>query len=248
VILAAEHVETGMTTQATGTVVVVFAGVSAGIMLWQLYWARQEAETVKQKHQRQLARRRKKDEYYAAAKANACHALPIGLSPPLEWYVVTDTCMGGISTATLEADHEGSLLFSGITRLAGGGFASIRSTVAAPFGCSVTDSAVVVSVTGDGQTYTLMLRDDDTPDCGTNIHWQSQFPTTAGQRATHVLPLALFEGSSGGKRINGPKPDWSTVSGAGITVSVIRNRFGNTEGPFSLRIHAIAFTQTAVAN
>ena len=117
---------------------------------------------------RKRRRRQEKDSYYAAARAGSCKALTIrcrgdaatatgssgasGASDLLEWYVVTDVCMGGQSSAELELEptvnvavtgHEerckgrsagaratAGLRFSGhCTRDGGGGFASIRSVI-----------------------------------------------------------------------------------------------------------------------
>lgn len=102
------------------------------------------------------------------------------------WQPITDTVMGGHSTAEVMQIHEGVLCFRGQLHCgARGGFASIRC---APHRISLHGwHGLLLRVRGDGKRYHLRLRPNDGLD---GLSYQAAFQTTAGDWREYSL---LFE-------------------------------------------------------
>ena len=110
-----------------------------------------------------------------------------GLDPGAtgEWAIVNDGVMGGMSSSSVSNSADG-VVFSGSVSLDNnGGFASIRTAFV-----DVVDlsgfSDLVVEATGDGKTYVLELRTDESD----VSYWQRFTPTL--DMAASTLPLDDF--------------------------------------------------------
>ena len=148
----------------------------------------------------------------------------------LDWVVVNDTVMGGVSSATVEVGE--STTFRGTLSLErNGGFASIRART--PRGAFEGARAVRLELDGDGRTYDLTL-------------WRSDVPLRAGsyraKMATEVgptvveIPLSTFRPTSFGRLVQGaPALDASLarIDTIGIMLA------DKVPGPFALDVHAI---------
>jgi hypothetical protein len=106
----------------------------------------------------------------------------------LNWQIVNDSVMGGISVSRLDRVSDEIVRFSGRLSLENnGGFASVRSSGRMPGLAGAR--AVAIRTKGDGRTYQLRLRTSNgwrAPD------YSAAFETKIGQWQIHVLPLADF--------------------------------------------------------
>ena len=107
----------------------------------------------------------------------------------LNWQVVNDGVMGGLSQSRWLSVPDQPTLFSGeISLQNNGGFASVRSSRIPKMGREV--SGVRLRVRGDGRTYRFTLRTNRT---GRGVNYQRAFPTAIGQLLEIDLRLDSFE-------------------------------------------------------
>ena len=130
-----------------------------------------------------------------------------GRCKDLEWYVISDACVGGRTEAALQPGYGGGLFFTGKFREEKGdrdfAFTSARSRLLdPPFGISMcVASAVHVLCRGDGRTYCVWFRmEEEGPG---NVHYTAEFQTVAGRTQTYRLPLSSFVGAAGGQKLAG---------------------------------------------
>lgn len=146
-----------------------------------------------------------------------------------EWTSVDDRVMGGVSTSQITATPEG-LAFSGIVSLAhNGGFASIRARPRAYDLARAT--ALLLRVQGDGQTYKLALRTDETFD---GVQYQARFATQAGEWIEVVVPVTAFQPTFHGRLVaDAPALDPARIRGFGFLIA------DRQAGPFRLVVESI---------
>ena len=131
----------------------------------------------------------------------------------LDWQIVNDSVMGGISRSGLERVDEEVVRFQGQLSLENnGGFASVRASGRLPDLNGA--KAMMIRVKGDGRTYQLRLRTSNgwrAPD------YSAEFATKAGEWQTHVLPLKNFMAGWRGRAIrNAPVIDPQEIRSVGI--------------------------------
>ena len=89
-------------------------------------------------------------------------------------------------------------------------------------GFSKDTKALRLEVTGDGQPYTVVVREKDKSFWGTPAPvWQAEVPTKAGKRTVVELPLdkETWHKTVKGKRVNGGElPEWSKLQGIGVMI------------------------------
>ena len=155
----------------------------------------------------------------------------------LEWRVVNDTVMGGVSTSSVEVGA--STVFSGTLSLErNGGFASIRART--PRGQFDDARAVRLVLDGDGRTYDLTLRRSDVRLRAGS--YRVKVPTERGRTVVEV-PLSAFRPTSYGRSVWGaPALDASLerIDTIGIMLA------DKTPGPFSLEVASIEIVPGAV--
>lgn len=133
----------------------------------------------------------------------------------LEWVIVNDSVMGGISRSSIELSDTGSLLFEGTLSLENrGGFASVRSR---PENLP-TDraTAFALSVRGDGRRYYFDLRSDSEGAAGS---YRAAFDTVKDQWSEILIPIASFERQSFGRVLPQYRLDPGTITSIGFTLS-----------------------------
>jgi monofunctional biosynthetic peptidoglycan transglycosylase len=147
-----------------------------------------------------------------------------------QWQVINDTVMGGISRSGLELTGSSTAIFRGeVSFENNGGFASVR-TIARDFHLEGL-SGLVLRVRGDGKTYRLRLRTDDSYE---GVAYQSQFRTEAGQWMTVDLPFSDFVPVFRGSVVRDAPPlDISRVRRMGLMIA------DRQEGPFRLELEYI---------
>jgi len=106
----------------------------------------------------------------------------------LEWRIVNDGVMGGISNSTMEVTPKGHGRFSGEVSLANnGGFASTRALL--PMEIVPTVSKVILRIKGDGKRYSFRIRTNDYFD---GVSFRQFFTTTEGEWQEVALSLKDF--------------------------------------------------------
>jgi hypothetical protein len=147
----------------------------------------------------------------------------------LDWFVVNDTVMGGLSDSRLVVNAQ-SIEFKGNVSLRNnGGFASVR----APF--SLENKKVKqlsLLVKGDGKRYQLRLRVDQYLDGPAFVY---KFQTLPNQTQTLIVVEDDFELMYRGRVFYSNYPfDFDDVRSLGFMIS--EKQAGN----FSLKVHSIA--------
>jgi len=145
----------------------------------------------------------------------------------LNWQIVNDSVMGGISTSGLNRVSDEFVRFSGRLSLANnGGFASVRASGRIP-DLSKTN-AIIIRVKGDGRRYQLRVRAGDG---GRGPDYSADFQTRLGEWQTHYLPVADFVPGWRGRQLKrGPAIEPKQIRSIGILLG------DKTPGSFSLDI------------
>lgn len=145
----------------------------------------------------------------------------------LDWVVVNDSVMGGVSTSQVRGGAP--LVFSGVLSLENnGGFASTRARV--PEGTFADVRAIRLKLDGDGRTYDLTLRRRDVPLRAGS--YRVPVPTERG-RTTVEVPLSAFRPTSFGRPVDGA-PALDAGLGRIDTIGLILA--DKQPGPFRVRI------------
>ena len=134
----------------------------------------------------------------------------------LEWRVINDGVMGGVSQSRLERTDRGTAVFAGDLSLENnGGFASVRVRLAA---CDLSDHAgLEVRVRGDGRTYQLRLRHDDSFD---GVAYRADMETTAGEWRTLRFPFRAVTPTFRGRTVPGaPALDPASIRQIGFLLA-----------------------------
>ena len=151
----------------------------------------------------------------------------------LNWRIVNDGVMGGLSTSSVEYTETGTAIFAGTVSLDNnGGFASTRATLAgSPHGIS----AFRIRVKGDGNRYSFRARTNRNFDGPSYV---ISFDTKDGEWVELDLPISDFTAQFRGYRI----PDSDPLISANIQqiAFLIADK---QEGDFRLEIDWIAGVQ-----
>ena len=145
----------------------------------------------------------------------------------VQWIIVNDGVMGGLSTSDLELTEESTGLFSGFVSLDNnGGFASIRATFQ-PMDLSPY-RGVTLKVRGDGRRYQLRFRLDGSFD---GVAYTTEFDTSPGEWMEIHLPFQAFQPTFRGRVPQGAGPlDLTRIRQMSFLIG------DKKEGPFRLEI------------
>jgi NADH dehydrogenase [ubiquinone] 1 alpha subcomplex assembly factor 1 len=151
-----------------------------------------------------------------------------GESEKLDWRIVDDGVMGGLSQGKREISEEGILRFFGTLSLENnGGFSSLRT------GDVIMDlsgaEGVVLRAKGDGRTYQLRFS-TDAEYRGREMSFQAGFPTTKGEWAEVKVPFTRFLGTWRGRELPDKVFDPSKIRRIGLQLA------DKKAGPFELRV------------
>ena len=148
----------------------------------------------------------------------------------LEWLVVNDNVMGGMSNGGFELNN-GALMFSGSTNTNGGGFSSIRARGSQ---MDLSEfSGLRLRVKGDGRQYSWQLR-TNAMYRGRELGFWSDFDTTAGQWLEIDLPFADFVPKFRGNELDLAAPDPAHICGMGLMIA------DGNDGPFAIEVDSVA--------
>ncbi|NQX01664.1 CIA30 family protein [bacterium] len=149
-------------------------------------------------------------------------------STKLDWNIVDDGVMGGLSQGKREIGMDGILRFFGTLSLENnGGFSSLRTgNVKLDLGGA---EGVMLRVKGDGRTYQLRLG-TDAEYSGSEMSFQAGFPTTKGEWTEVKVPFNRFVGSWRGTELPDKAFDPSKIRRLGLQLA------DKKEGPFELHV------------
>ena len=149
----------------------------------------------------------------------------------MNWRVVDDGVMGGLSQGKLTPVDAGTMKFSGTLSLENnGGFSSFRSgDVKLDLG---SEAGLVLRVKGDGRTYQARLATDALFQ-GREISFSAGFATRKGEWIEVKVPFADFKASFRGLDLPNERLDLSKVRRVSILLG------DKKQGPFELEIDSI---------
>jgi len=145
----------------------------------------------------------------------------------LDWRIINDGVMGGISSSRMERLPEGIGKFSGKVSLENnGGFASTRATLAKPL--TSTYAKVVIKVKGDGKKYSFRIQPDNNFE---RVSYKQDFQTESDSWLIIELPLKDFIPTWRGRILpNQPQIEATKIQQIGFLIS------DKQEGSFELLV------------
>ena len=149
---------------------------------------------------------------------------------PSAWSVINDGVMGGVSQSAIRRTDQNTGLFTGRLSLENnGGFASVRAAVAPQ---DLTEfGGIEIRVRGDGRTYQLRLRTDDSFD---GVAYRAFFETRKGEWLTVILPFHEFLPTFRGRTVtNAPALDVASIQQIGFMLA------DKNPGEFALEIDQV---------
>ena len=134
----------------------------------------------------------------------------------LDWRIVNDGVMGGLSSSKLELIEDGKALFSGYVSLENnGGFASVRGLLGEKDASGI--DKILIRVKGDGKKYDLRIRTNRNFD---GISYRVPFKTEKDKWTTHEFFLSDFIPSFRGRKLkNRPLLTASEIRQVGILIA-----------------------------
>lgn len=149
----------------------------------------------------------------------------------VEWEVVNDGVMGGLSKGNFSISDKGILSFSGTLSLENnGGFSSIRGE-AIDRNLS-NDLGILLKVKGDGRTYSIRLESTATYR-GMPISFSGDFTPETGKWQQIKIPFTELKGGWRGMDLPDKKFDPSVVRKLGLLIG------DKVSGPFNLEVEYI---------
>ena len=145
----------------------------------------------------------------------------------LDWNVVNDGVMGGLSRSRIELLGDGTARFSGEVSLENnGGFASTRARLNKNLPSNI--KSVAARVQGDGKRYSFRIR---TAGQFSRVAYKMEFGTTTGKWEAHEFPLSEFIPTFRGRTLEGaPSIEPADIQEVGFLIA------DKQKGPFTLLI------------
>jgi len=149
-------------------------------------------------------------------------------SEKLDWRIVDDGVMGGLSKGKREISNDGILRFFGTLSLENnGGFSSLRTE---PVKLDLSEAkGLMLRVKGDGRTYQVRLS-TDAKYRGREMSFQAGFPTEKDKWTEVKVPFASLVGTWRGMDLPDKTFDPAMIRRLGLILA------DNQEGPFELRV------------
>lgn len=151
-----------------------------------------------------------------------------GENEQMNWRVVNDGVMGGLSRGAVNFTDADTMQFSGDLSLRNnGGFSTVRS---GDVDLNLSnDLGLLLYVKGDGRTYEARF-DSDARYFGRPVSFSGEFNTVAGEWQQVKVPFDSFKGSFRGKQLPDKKLNLSKIQRISILLG------DKKEGPFQLEI------------
>jgi len=149
-------------------------------------------------------------------------------SEKLDWRIVDDGVMGGLSKGKREISKDGILRFFGTLSLENnGGFSSLRTE---PVKLDLSGAkGLMLRVKGDGRTYQMRLS-TDAEYRGREMSFQAGFPTAKDKWTEVKVPFARLVGTWRGMDLPDKTFDPAKIRRLGLQLA------DKTPGPFELRV------------
>jgi len=131
----------------------------------------------------------------------------------IDWFIVNDGVMGGLSSSNFSLNDQGNGVFSGDVSLENnGGFASLRYS----FDRIKIDSyqKLVIRVKGDGKRYQIRLKPNSN-----DYHSYITYVETTGKWETIEIPLSEFYPSFRGRKLEMPNFSGEYLEDFGILIA-----------------------------
>lgn len=149
----------------------------------------------------------------------------------IDWQVVNDGVMGGLSEGKLTPNPAGTMMFSGMLSLENnGGFSTFRSSDLKRDLSSAL--GLRLRVKGDGRTYQVRLA-TDALFRGMEVSFAAEFTTMKGEWIEVKAPFADFKGSFRGLDLPKERLDTSKVRRVSILIG------DQKQGPFAVELDFI---------
>jgi len=149
----------------------------------------------------------------------------------MNWQVVNDGVMGGLSEGKLTPNQAGTMMFSGMLSLENnGGFSTFRS---GDLKLDLSnDLGMLLRVKGDGRKYQVRLA-TDALFRGMEVSFAAQFATEKGEWIEVKVPFAAFKGSFRGLDLPEERLDASKVRRVSILIG------DKKQAPFAIELDFI---------
>ena len=149
----------------------------------------------------------------------------------MNWQVVNDGVMGGLSEGKLTPNPAGTMMFSGMLSLENnGGFSTFRSSDLKLDLSS--DLGLRLRVKGDGRTYQVRLA-NDALFRGMEVSFAAEFATMKGEWSEVKVPFADFKGSFRGLDLPKERLDTSKIRRVSILIG------DQKQAPFAVELDFI---------
>ena len=147
------------------------------------------------------------------------------------WFPVNDTVMGGRSDGAPRFE-DGAMVFEGVLRTRGGGFASVRLPMTP--GAMAGAATLRVTGTGDGRAYAATFRTDATVGPGRSVSFSAPIEgLPEGGRGVGTADLSVVKAGFRGRPVPGATFDPARVAELGVILADGR------DGPFRLAVRRI---------
>lgn len=162
----------------------------------------------------------------------------------VSWGPLDDVVMGGASKTDLAPGAEFTGKWTGfVTTANNGGFAGIRTKLFSPFRDASACSGILLKVTGDGQRYKLIARDDED---WNGTAWSTSFDTVSGRPIDVKIPFDKLKPTRFARTIDAGRPyNKGQMTGLQLTLSKFEYDGGLNpnfrEGAFCLEVDQIGF-------
>lgn len=154
-----------------------------------------------------------------------------GETNDLQWQIVNDGVMGGLSKGKTETSDKGVMNFSGNLSLENNGGFSMTRTGKTNFNLS-NDLGILLRVKGDGRKYRMRL-DSDSTYRGMPVSFSGTFATEKGKWQQVKIPFSEFKGGWRGRDLPDKQFNPAVICRVGILLG------DKKSGPFSLDIDYI---------
>ncbi|MEM9480754.1 MAG: CIA30 family protein [Verrucomicrobiota bacterium] len=146
----------------------------------------------------------------------------------MEWQIVDDGVMGGLSKGNLRMTKNETMVFSGNLSLENnGGFSSVRS---ADVKMDLKNyKGLTLRVNGDGRTYQVRLA-SDARFRSSQVSFMAEFETTKDEWTVVKIPFKKFEGSWRGMDLPDKVLNTADIQRVGLLIA------DKKEGPFAVEV------------
>jgi len=160
----------------------------------------------------------------------------------VEWGALDDVVMGGVSKSNIDPKTFTGYWTGFVTSANNGGFAGIRSKLFEPPRDCRSARGVILSLTGDGNRYKFIARDDVE---WNGIAWSYSFDTQAGKQIQVKIPFEKLRPTRFARTDPTIGRPFNSENLTGLQMSLSKFEYDGalnpkfTEGSFALQLESI---------